>query len=463
MKKTPAAQRTPTITTATAARWLDAEWRAAREAAQEEALPSGRVVVSCPAPFGAGGLGRHLQEIADALDRRGPPAECLCGPAREHMSVSPSSHHHELHMSGLATALRPLTRFSPAWSSLRHSVAFDRCAAERLPPGDHLIAFNGQALRQLAAARRAGLTDIASSTGPGPGPGPGAGAGIGVSVSVGPGALRRPGPARIQRAAYESVSLLSANPHLRRVVHQHEVAHRQYPIEGSWATRLLRRNLREYELADRIYVASRYTWSSFAEEGYPEDRLALFPFLPDPRFRPEPPSGAPPGTARRADTFDVVFTGRLCVAKGVPLLVDAVRRLPHPDLRLILVGGWSSRGMRRFLARARAADPRIEIGPGDPLPRLRRAGVCAHPSYEDGFAYAPAEALACGVPVLISEDTGMKDLVEPGVNGLVLPTGDLTKLTEAIDAAYRGEILARALTSSPGQEQSRLDSSRLDS
>jgi glycosyltransferase involved in cell wall biosynthesis len=383
-----------------------------RLAAQEQVLPPGQVVVSCPAPFGAGGLGRHLQELVDALDRRGPPAICMCGVAQQGQRSSPAASplRHELHVSGPASTLRPLTRFSPAWSNLRQSVAFDGYAAHRLPAAEHLIAFNGQALKQFDAARRSN---------------------------------------------YASISLLSANSHLRRVIRQHDRAHRQYPLEGSWATRLLRRNLAEYARADRIYVASRYTWESFVEEGCREEVLSMFPFTPDPRYTPDatPPAvsdaavppvsdAAPVVTAPSAgsDTFDVVFVGRLCVAKGVPLLVDALRRLPHRDLRLVLVGGWSSRGMRRFLQRACAQDPRIEVGPGDPLPRLRGARLCAHPTYEDGFAYAPAEALACGVPVLVSEDTGMKDLVDPGVNGLVLPTGDLASLTEAIDAAYRGEV-----------------------
>ena len=79
--------------------------------------------------------------------------------------------------------------------------------------------------------------------------------------------------------------------------------------------------------------------------------------------------------------------------------------------------------------------------PGDPLPHLRSAALCVHPAYEDGFAYAPAEALAAGVPVIVSEDTGMKELIEPGRTGLILATGDLDALTEAIEAAYRGEVL----------------------
>ena len=134
--------------------------------------------------------------------------------------------------------------------------------------------------------------------------------------------------------------------------------------------------------------------------------------------------------------------GSLAVHKGVPLLIDAVARLRYEDLRLRLIGGWGTRGMRRFVQRACANDARISVSPGDPLAYLQRASLCVHPAYEDGFAYAPAEALACGVPVLVSEDTGMKDLIDPSRTGQILPTGDLDALAEAIDAAYRGELPA---------------------
>src|ERR1700733_6303029 len=315
---------------------------------------------------------------------------CLCGVAVAPMSPVASPLRQELPVSTRGTPLRRLLRYTPGWVNLRRSIAFDRYAAQRLPDAEHLIAFNGQALAQFAAAKQ---------------------------------------------AHYRSVSLLSANSHMQNVVRQHAKALRRYPLERSWASRLLRRNLAEYERADCVYVASRYTWDSFLEQGYPEARLSLFPFVPDSRFLAEQ-------EPVDADTFDIVFSGRLTVDKGIPLLVDAVRRLAHKDLRLVLVGGWSSRGMRRFLQDAVARDPRISVGPGDPLPRLRRARLCAHPTYEDGFAYAPVEALAYGVPALVSEDTGMKDLIDPGVNGLILPTGDLAALIEAIDAAYRGEIFS---------------------
>ena len=58
-------------------------WRAGRERAQEACMPRGETVISCLAPFGAGGLGRHLQEVARALQRTGRDPICLCGPCED--------------------------------------------------------------------------------------------------------------------------------------------------------------------------------------------------------------------------------------------------------------------------------------------------------------------------------------------------------------------------------------------
>ncbi len=356
-------------------------WRERQAREQEAGLPSGAVAVSCSAPRGTGGLGRHLQELADALARRGQECSCISGD-RSPQDASQSRESLAARLLKLPVPLSPGVRVRASAGE------FDAYAARRLPAAEHLIAFNGQALRQLGAARRAG---------------------------------------------YASASLVSANSHMRQVVRQHERAHRLYPLEGSWAKHLLARNLREYERADRVFVASRYIRESFLAQGFPEDRLASFPLTPHPRFddvRRE----------ERSDRFEIVYVGSLAVHKGVPLLIDAVRRLSFADLRLTLVGGWGSRGMRKFVQRACAEDPRIVAGPGDPLVPFGRAGVCVHPAFEDGFAYAPAEALAAGVPAIVSEDTGMKDLIDSPRAGLVLATGDLDALVQAIEAAYRGEL-----------------------
>jgi glycosyltransferase involved in cell wall biosynthesis len=364
----------------------DPSWRVRARALQEEALPSGRVVVSCSAPFGVGGLGRHLEEIVAALDRGHVSNVCIC---ESTLASDPAPAYRRISGHTASALLAPLTRPSPAWRMWKVSTAFDREAARRLPPGDHLIGFNGTSATQFRAAGRAN---------------------------------------------YKSISLVSATAHARRLVRQHARAHRQYPVERSWATRVLERNLREYAQAQRIYVSSRYTWESFVEEGVSADLLSLFPLTPHPRFVPDHSSG-------KSSTFDIVYVGALTVDKGVPLLIDAVRRVPYTDLRLVLVGGWKTRAMRRLVEGAIARDSRIAVSAIDPLACLRSSRLYVHPAYSDGFSYSAAEALACGVPVIVSEDTGMKDLISTDRDGLVLPTGDLDALTEAIEAAYRGEIL----------------------
>jgi glycosyltransferase involved in cell wall biosynthesis len=141
-----------------------------------------------------------------------------------------------------------------------------------------------------------------------------------------------------------------------------------------------------------------------------------------------------------SSTFNVVYVGSLSVNKGVPLLIDAFRRLTHGDLRLVLVGSWGTRGMRLFVENACSLDPRITARLGDPLPDQLQASVYVHPSYEEGSPYAPAEALACGVPLIVSEDSAMKGHRIGLRSCTTVPTGDLTALTEAIEASYRGGL-----------------------
>jgi glycosyltransferase involved in cell wall biosynthesis len=365
---------------------LGAAWRSQTERVQAAALPREDIVVSCPAPFGHGGLGRHLQEIAAAAQRGGRSVSLLCEDGGEpHDAVEHLSPQARWRVAMSLARARPALR---AWAS---GAGFDAAAARGLPAGAHLISFNGTSLAQFRASRA---------------------------------------------ARFESLSLVAANPHMRHVLRQHALAHSQYPLEPQWATRLLRRNMLEYAASDRIYVSSRYALQSFVEEGFQSDELELFPLTPHPRF------STSERRSRAGGAFDIVYVGALTVHKGVPLLIDAMSRLAYTDIRLLLVGGPKTRGMRRFLQACVARDPRIVVCPGDPLERLRDAALHVHPAYEDGFAYAPAEALACGVPVIVSEDTGMKELIASEREGVVVQTGSRDALSEAIAAAYRGEILA---------------------
>jgi glycosyltransferase involved in cell wall biosynthesis len=64
--------------------------------------------------------------------------------------------------------------------------------------------------------------------------------------------------------------------------------------------------------------------------------------------------------------------------------------------------------------------------------RLRSADIFILPSLEEGLVRTALEAMACGLPVVLTPHTGANDLVEPGVNGEVVPIRDPQAIADAV-------------------------------
>lgn len=335
---------------------------------------------ACRAAYGSGGLGRHLAELVE--DARGS------GTLKAYYTTDPKPDDPagRAVQGGLsATSLRwTPVRFSPGLRANLGFGLFDRAVARIVEPGETHVGFSLQSLHTFQEARTRGCRRL---------------------------------------------ELVSPTCHIDHVRRRYREAYERHPIERGWLDDgQCRRAVREYELADAIVIASDYVRGSFLAAGYPEERLVRFDLSAAPRFTPR---------ARSSDgIFRVVYVGSLSVVKGTPVLVEAFSQFAPPKAELWLVGGWGTRAMRVWLTERCKADPRIRIAPGDPLPHLRRADVYVHPSYQDGSPYAPLEALACGVPVVVTEDTGTKELVREGLNGHVVPTGSSDAVLGALWEAY---------------------------
>jgi len=341
-------------------------------------------VLACHSPYGRGGIGQHFAHLVEETRRDGslahyynaaPPSSDDAGPGRR-ATAAPF---------GWLYRWTPL-RYSSAWANHLKNECFDRRVAAALDePHERFMGFVGQSLRSFRRARALG---------------------------------------------FETLELVAVNSHVDNVRRLHDRARRDWGVDGSWLNDAQRRKtLAEYRAADRIYVHSDYTRQSFLDAGIPASKLTRTVLRPAPRFLPP--------VERPADgVFRVVYVGRVDVTKGLPLLLEAFASLPDPA-ELTIVGGWPTRRVRRVLQPRIEGDARIRMVSGDPLPVLQRADVFVHPSYEDGFGYAPMEAMACGVPVLVTEDTGMKEYVTEGVDGYVIPTGDTEALRDRLHHLHR--------------------------
>lgn len=180
--------------------------------------------------------------------------------------------------------------------------------------------------------------------------------------------------------------------------------------------RMLEREQTEYHQADVIMVPSEFARKTFLGQGIPAGKIAKVPYGVDlERFQK---IGDP-----SSNYFDVVFVGSVTFRKGVPDLLEAFRKFQHPRKRLTIVGPMGEE-MRVYLARHPPPGNVICLG-HCPQPKLKeilsRSHIMVLPSIEDGFGLVMAQALACGCPVIASENTGARELFADGEHGFIVP------------------------------------------
>jgi glycosyltransferase involved in cell wall biosynthesis len=157
-------------------------------------------------------------------------------------------------------------------------------------------------------------------------------------------------------------------------------------------------------------------------------KVVFFPTRVDPAvFRPSDQSAARARLGLAGAPL-LIQVGRINWIKGWDLLLDAFATLREtmPEARLILVGDGEDRS--KVMARAL----RLGVGgavavtgflpPEEVAAHLAAADLAVLASIREGWPTAIVEALACGKPVVCTEVSGARELVEDGVNGVVVET-----------------------------------------
>ena len=160
---------------------------------------------------------------------------------------------------------------------------------------------------------------------------------------------------------------------------------------------------------------------------------------------------------RDNDVFTFLFVGRIVGDKGINELIEAFAKLlgEYNNLRLILVGPFEST-LDPILPKTREQIDNIseiistgEKG-GDDLIAYYAASDCfVFPSYREGFPNTVLEAGAMGLPCIVTDINGSREIIVDGKNGIIIPPKDEQSLFEAMkkmveDHALQEQMAANA-------------------
>ncbi len=199
-----------------------------------------------------------------------------------------------------------------------------------------------------------------------------------------------------------------------------------------------------YQMVDRYLVASRYMRDLLIQNGFVDQRVHIVP----PHFVTTADVGvyAPPDEAPT-----LLYAGRLEQEKGIPVLLNALRRLPE-SARLIVAGDGSRRTQYEALSASLGLEERVVFAGWQDSAQLaqlyRRCSVVVVPStWPEPFGKVGVEAMAHGRPVVAFDVGGISQWLSDGLTGTLVPPGDVGALASAISSLLadpaRRELMGR--------------------
>lgn len=182
----------------------------------------------------------------------------------------------------------------------------------------------------------------------------------------------------------------------------------------------------EHQKVGLIVVPSRFVARTLMDNNVDEDQIKVNPFGTDlTTFAPRDP---PPSIS---GTLIFLFVGTVGVRKGIPLLLEAWRKLTPQDAEL-----WIAGPGRIPQTVQDSCPPTVRwLGPvdRDTLPSLlTSAHVFVFPSLFEGLAIVQLEAAACGLPIIGTPRSGADEIIDHEKTGFLVEAGSEEALTETL-------------------------------
>ena len=194
--------------------------------------------------------------------------------------------------------------------------------------------------------------------------------------------------------------------------------------------RIIEKEIREYNLSDYIFVPSAFAKKTFIENGINEKKIIKVPYGTNlDEFYAE---------ENISKQFTIISTGHISVRKGSLYLLEAFSELNLDDSKLLMVGNIE-KDLFPFL-KPFFLNPNIIFQKHVNQKKLRsfynNSNLFVTSSLEEGLAVVQIQAMACGLPLICTPNSGGEELIEEGKNGFICPIRDKDYLKNKIIYFY---------------------------
>ena len=185
----------------------------------------------------------------------------------------------------------------------------------------------------------------------------------------------------------------------------------------------------EYSLADRIRVYSEWGKASMLSFGVPASKIHVAHQTVNlDRYRPPEARPSTDGALR------ICFAGSLDLRKGYVYLLRALRSIGRGRVVLRIAGATGDRENAKLFARE-CRGLEIQAAPDDALRVYQQSELLVIPTLEDGLPFVLVEGLACGLPVIVTDQAGAGECVRPGRSGWIVPAADADAIAASLEEA----------------------------
>lgn len=201
--------------------------------------------------------------------------------------------------------------------------------------------------------------------------------------------------------------------------------------------KVVERELMEYEQADYISVPSRFVKRTFLDKGVRAEKLIHVPYGVNlSAFKQVP---------KKDDKFRIIFAGGMTLRKGVHYLLKAFAELNMPNSELMLLGAISEEMVPYFNTYKGHYNYIGKVPQAELYKYYSQGSVFVIMSVEEGLALVQPQAMACGLPIIATTNTGAEDIVRDGLDGFIIPIRDVEKLKEKLTFFYENQEICKQM------------------